>query len=153
MRRCEDEKMWRFEDVKMWRWEDVKMRRCENMWNVRMRRCEDEKMWKWENVKLWGCEDEKMWELKMWCEDVKIVDRPPLLEEPFAQTLSGKNASCVLNGSSSKITEISDVELSQASCASWKLRQLRFQPLGRKANPRDGCCGMPGRAWAFGAQS
>jgi hypothetical protein len=25
------------------------------------------------------------------CEDVKMFDRPPLLEEPFAQTLSGKN--------------------------------------------------------------
>ena len=24
------------------------------------------------------------------CEDVKMFDRPPLLEEPFAQTLSGK---------------------------------------------------------------
>ena len=23
------------------------------------------------------------------CEDVKMYDRPPLLEEPFAQTLSG----------------------------------------------------------------
>ena len=35
MRRCEDEKVWR--------WEDVKMRRCE-------RRCEDEKVWRWEDV-------------------------------------------------------------------------------------------------------
>ena len=25
------------------------------------------------------------------CEDVKMFDRPPLLEEPFAQTLSGKS--------------------------------------------------------------
>ena len=24
------------------------------------------------------------------CEDKKMIDRPPLLEEPFAQTLSGK---------------------------------------------------------------
>ena len=104
MRRCEEEKMWRWEDVKMrrcedekmWGWEDVKMRRCED---VKMRRCEDE-MWRWEDVKM-RCEDEKMWrwanvrmrrceDEKMWCEDVKMVDRPPLLEEPFAQTPSGK---------------------------------------------------------------
>ena len=99
MRRCEDEKMWedvkmrRCEDEKMWRWEDVKMRRCEDekMWrwedeekmrrwgeDVRMRRCEYEKMWRWEDVKMRRCEDEKMFY------------RPPLLEEPCAQTLSGK---------------------------------------------------------------
>jgi hypothetical protein len=36
---------------------------------MRMRRCED---------------------FMMLCEDVKMFDRPPLLEEPFAQTLSGK---------------------------------------------------------------
>ena len=101
---CEDEKMW-CEDEKMWRREDVKMRRCEDvMWS-----CEDVKMWcedvmwRWEDVKMsrceneqmWRCEDEKMWkceDVKMWgCdEDVKIFDRPPLLEKPFAQTLSGK---------------------------------------------------------------
>ena len=75
MRRCEDEKMWRCEDEKMWRWEDVKMWRWED---VKMRRCEDEKMWRWEDVKMRGCEDEKMFY------------RPPLLEEPCAQTLSGK---------------------------------------------------------------
>ena len=46
--------------------EDVKMRRCE-------RRCEDER----EDVKMRRCEDEKM------------RYRPPLLEEPCAQTLSG----------------------------------------------------------------
>jgi len=70
MRRCEDEKMWRWEDEeKMWGWEDVKMRRCE-----------DEKMWRWEDVKMRRCEDEK------------VFYRPPLLEEPCAQTLSGKNA-------------------------------------------------------------
>ena len=46
--------------------EDVKMRYDE--------------MWRWEDVKIWGCED------------VKMFDRPPLLEEPFAQTLSGKIA-------------------------------------------------------------
>ena len=116
MRRCEDEKVW--EDVR--RWEDVsryKMRSCEKMWrweDVKMRRCEDEKMWedvrrcekmrRWEDVrrceKMWRCEDEKMWEdvkmrrcEKMWrWEDVMIRcdDRPPPLEEPFAQTLSGK---------------------------------------------------------------
>ena len=62
MRRCKDEKMW--EDVrrceKMWRWED------------------EEKMGGWEDVKMRRCEDEKMFY------------RPPLLEEPCAQTLSGK---------------------------------------------------------------
>ena len=77
-RKCEDEQMWRWADVKMsrcedeqmWRWADVKMRRCE-------RRCEDEQMWRWADVKMRRCEDEKM------------RYRPPLLEEPCAQTLSG----------------------------------------------------------------
>ena len=98
-RRCEDEQMWRWADMredvkmsrcedeqmweKMWRWADVKMSRCE-------RRCEDEqmweKMWRWEDVKE-KCEDEKM--LRR-CEDEKMLYRPPLLEEPCAQTLSGK---------------------------------------------------------------
>ena len=117
-RRCEDEqmweKMWRWADVKMSRCErrceDEQMRedRCE-------RRCEDEQMWRWadvrEDVKMSRCEDEQMWE-KMWrwadvkmsrcerrcedeqmfrrCEDEKMFYRPPLLEEPCAQTLSGK---------------------------------------------------------------
>ena len=66
------------------------------MWggeDVRMWGCEDQKMRRWENVKMWGCEDEKTWGFEdvMWrCENVKMFDRPPLLEEPFAQTLSGK---------------------------------------------------------------
>jgi hypothetical protein len=42
-----------------------------------MRRCEDEK------VKMRRCERR--------CEDEKMRYRPPLLEEPCAQTLSGKN--------------------------------------------------------------
>ena len=95
-RRWEDEKMWRWEDVKMRRCEDVKMRRCEDerMWeDVKMRRCEDEKMWRWEDVKMRRCEDERMWrweDVKMRrCEDEKMFYRPPLLEEPCAQTLSG----------------------------------------------------------------
>ena len=95
MWRWEDEQMCRWEDVKMWRWEDVKMWGCED---VRMWGCEGEKiyedvrMWKWEDVKMWGCEDEQMWRFEdvLWrCEAVKMFDRPPLLEEPFAQTLSG----------------------------------------------------------------
>ena len=72
-----DVKMW--EDVRRWRWEDV-------------RRCEDEKMWRWEDVRR--CEDEKMWEdVKMRrCEKmIRCEDRHRLLEEPFAQTLWGKN--------------------------------------------------------------
>ena len=48
------------------------MRRCEE--DVKIRRCEDVKMMR-------RCEDEKM---------RRCDDRPPLLEEPFAQTLSGK---------------------------------------------------------------
>ena len=118
MRRCEDVRMWRWEDVKMRRCEDVRMRRCEKMWedvrrceDERMRRrWEDEKMWSWEDVKMWRCEDEmwrgedvkmrgcedEMWrweedEKKMRCEDEKMFYRPPLLEEPCAQTLSGIN--------------------------------------------------------------
>jgi len=79
----------------MWRWEDVKMRRCEDekVWrweDVKMRRCEDEQMWRWEDEKMW----EKVWRwegVKMRrCEDEKMRYRPPLLEEPCAQTLSGK---------------------------------------------------------------
>ena len=90
MRRCEDEKMWRWEgvkmrrceDEKMWRWEDVKMRRCEDekMWrweDVKMRRWEDVRMWRWEDVKMRRCEDEKVWRwegVKMRrCEDVKMI--------------------------------------------------------------------------------
>ena len=108
MRRCEDEKMWGWEDVKMWGSEDVKMRRwrcedeqmwrCEDvkmwgredekMWrweDVRMRRCEDVRMWRWEDVEMWGCEDEKMWRREnVWQTPTTV------LEEPFAQTLSGK---------------------------------------------------------------
>ena len=94
MSRCEDEKMWTWADEKIWRWEDVKVRRCEGWEDVKMRRCEDEKMWRWEDVKMWGWEDEKMWrwDLQMRrCEDEKMFYRPPLLEEPCAQTLSGKN--------------------------------------------------------------
>ena len=52
---------------------------------MKMSRCEDEKMRRCEYVRMRRCED-----LKMLCEDVKMFDRPPLSEEPFAQTLSGK---------------------------------------------------------------
>ena len=38
-------------------------------------------------MKMRGCEDVKM----RGCEDEKMFYRPPLLEEPCAQTLSGKN--------------------------------------------------------------
>ena len=88
-RESEDVSMWRCEDEQMWRWEDVKMSRCEDeqMWrwaDVKMRRCEDEKMWRWEGVR----EGVKMRR----CEDEKMRYRPPLLEEPCAQTLSGKTS-------------------------------------------------------------
>ena len=56
--------------------------------------CEGEKMI-CVDVKLGRCEDEKMIcvDVKMGrCEDEKMIYRPPLLEEPFAQTLSGKMA-------------------------------------------------------------
>ena len=63
------------------------------MWNasyvqkhtIKTDRKRNEKMWRCEDVRMRRCED-----LKMWSEDVKMFDRPPLLEEPFAQTLSGK---------------------------------------------------------------
>ena len=112
MRRCQDVRRWRWEDVKMRRCEDVRMWRWDD---VKMSGCKDEKMWGWEDVKKWGCEDEKIWRCgdakmsrckdeKMWgwegvkmrrCEDEKMwrcftmFYRPPLLEEPCAQTLSG----------------------------------------------------------------
>ena len=41
-----------------------------------------------EDVKMSRCEDEKMFRR---CEDEQMFYRPPLLEEPCAQTLSGKN--------------------------------------------------------------
>ena len=50
------------------------MSRCE-------RRSEDEQMWRWADVKMRRCERR--------CEDEKMRYRPPLLEEPCAQTLSG----------------------------------------------------------------
>jgi hypothetical protein len=92
--------MWGCEDVLLWGWEVVKIWRCD----VKMWKCEDEKMWRPENVKMrrcedvkmWGCEDDKMREnvkIKdvMWrWEDVKKVDRPPLLEEPFRSDALGK---------------------------------------------------------------
>ena len=40
---------------------------------------------------MWKYEDEKMFHENMWrWEDEKMFHRPPLLEEPCAQTLSGK---------------------------------------------------------------
>ena len=72
--------------MKMRRWEDVKIRRCEE--DVKMWRWEEKMMWRWEDVKIRWCEDGKMWR---W-EDVmtRCDDKPPLSEEPFAQTLSRK---------------------------------------------------------------
>ena len=68
------------------RWEHVKMRRCEcedvceDVWRDTMWR-EDEQMWR---CKMWR------WDDKMWrCDAEKMYNRPPLLQEAFAQTLSG----------------------------------------------------------------
>ena len=71
---------------------------------MKMRRCEAENMWKCVDVKVRRCEDEKMIcvdvrmrrgvcvNVKMGgCEDEKRIYRPPLLEELFAQTLSGQD--------------------------------------------------------------
>ena len=88
--RGEDVKMWGCEDVKMWGWEDVKMSRCE-----------DVKMWRWADVKMRRCENVKMWR---WWENVKMRGRPPLLEEPCAQTLSGKKLAIFFNQSDWKCT-------------------------------------------------
>ena len=68
MRRCEDEKMW---------WSEDDICRSEDREDVTVRWCEDEKML---------CVDVKMGR----CEEDNMIYRPPLLEEPFAQTLSGK---------------------------------------------------------------
>ena len=87
MRRCEDEQMWRWADVKMSRCEDEKMWRWAD---VKMSRCEDEQMWRWEGVKMRRCERR--------CEDEKMRYRPPLLEEPCAQTLSGKKQKKITRG-------------------------------------------------------
>ena len=48
-----------------------------------MIRCE--KIWRWEDVMI-RCENIWRWEDVM----IRCDDRPPILEEPFAQTLSGK---------------------------------------------------------------
>ena len=70
------------EDVKMWRCEDVK----------KMKRYEERER---EKEREWRCEDEKMRRVWWTCEHMKMYSRPPLLEEPFAQTLSEKQ--CVWN--------------------------------------------------------
>ena len=65
----------------MWRWEDVMKMwwRCDED-VMKMRRSEDEKKW-------WRCdEDVNTWR----CEHMKMYSKPLLLEEPFAQTLSGQ---------------------------------------------------------------
>ena len=86
----EREKMWRCEDVTMWRREQVR----EDVW-----RCADVRMWKCEDLrmicvdvkmKMWRCEDIEDDLCRCEDEDVKMYNRPPLLEEPFGQTLSGK---------------------------------------------------------------
>ena len=94
MRRCEGVKMRRCEDLKIKRCENVKMRRCKmrRCEGVKVRRLKDVKMRRWEDVKMRRCKMRKYEDVK-W-EDVKMFEdvytRPPLLEEPFAQTLSGK---------------------------------------------------------------
>ena len=69
----------------MWRWEDEE-------WADDMCRCDDEKVkmrrWYCADAKMRRCDDEKM--ILCRCEDGKMIYRPPTLEEPFAQTLSGK---------------------------------------------------------------
>ena len=65
----------REQEGKRARGQESKRARCED---VKMRRCEDVRMWRCEDVRMRRCEDEKMFH------------RPPLLEEPCTQTLSGK---------------------------------------------------------------
>ena len=72
---------------------DVKKRGCEDVKMI----CVDVKMRISEDflcrVKKTGCEDVKMIcvDVNMRrCDYVKMYSRPPLLEEPFARTLSGK---------------------------------------------------------------
>ena len=43
------------------------------------------------------------------CEDVNMFGRPPLLEEPFAQTLSGKNMESTPNLYGKKFTALEDL--------------------------------------------
>ena len=112
-RSCEDVTMWPSEDVKMRRWGDAKVWRWED----------EKKIWGWEDgtapapafkreiekkERARG-QEEKMWDEKMWrwedvkmrrCEDEKMFYRPPLLEEPCAQTLWGKR----MNIASGKLT-------------------------------------------------
>ena len=94
MRRCEDEKMWRWEDVKMSRCKDeqMKMSRCEDeqMWrwaDVKMSRCEDEQMWRWEDVKMSRCEDEQMWR---WEDEIQT----PTIGRTLRSDALGKKARC-----------------------------------------------------------
>ena len=66
------------EREKMWRCEEKRKREREKMW-----RCEEKRKREREKEKEKRC-------MKMCrCEDVKMYSRPPLLEQPFAQMLSG----------------------------------------------------------------
>ena len=96
--------MWRYEEEKMFY-----MRGCED---VKMRRCEDVRKWRWEDVRMRRCEEEKM------------VYTPPLLEEPCAQTLSGK-IPCY-----EKLRKVSSVKLLPAEAP-----LLSQPPLNIAANP------------------
>ena len=66
-RRCEEKNVWKLENMKM---QNDNNRKCEA---VKMKKCEDEKIRR--------CADVKMFE--------DVQSKPPLLEEPFAQTLPG----------------------------------------------------------------
>ena len=128
-RRCEDEKAWE----KVWRWEGVKTRRCER--GCERSRCEEEQMWRWEDVKMRRCEDEQMWrwegvreDVKMRrCEDEKMRYRPPLLEEPCAQTLSGKNEEAYRWASSLSLLLPNTDHRQWTQCTHHYLRQLDME--------------------------
>ena len=149
MSRCEDEKMWE----KIWRWADVKMSRCE-------RRCEDKQMWRWEDVReevkmrrcwLSRCGDEQMFRR---CEDEKMFYekmfyRPPLLEEPCAQTLSGKKSKKKENADARKGRKVAKHCLfpmapegrKVGGCgASWPEEKWKIaRPCGAKRIPKSKC--------------
>ena len=159
----EREKIWRYEDVKMRRWEDVRMRRCED---GKMLVCEGKKMWRCEgeeqereregvwrcaDVRMWGrgdvkmsrCEDVSMWrweDVSMWrCEHVKMYSRPPLLDEPFAHTLSGKTLHVQATAARSKC-RIQNGKNTTCSHHSWKFRCRKVHTVAARSTWRSQKC-------------
>ena len=69
-------------------------------------------------------EDVKMSRCERRCEDEKMFYRPPLLEEPCAQTLSGKN-----NRAKGVTLKTTDIKIIMYVCTPQKIKYLDFTGL------------------------